>query len=132
MINFIRSTELYPVIFISSPLRGNYTLNLDKAAEACKRIIKLGGIPICPHLFYMHCGLMHDRYAPERALGMEHARKVLLTVGRMIVIRKENGEFSEGCLAEIALAEKHRIPYGVIDWDLKKLDSIYKNLIKGE
>lgn len=129
MIDFIHSPEPYPIIFLSSPLRGNYTYNLDKAGEACKKIIQLGGIPICPHLFYMRCGLMHDRYTQERALGMEHARKILLTVGRMIVIRKENGEFSEGCLAEIALAEKYRIPYGVVDWDLQNLKSAYEILI---
>ena len=128
MIDFIHDPEIYPVIFLSSPLRGNYTYNLDKAAEACKRIIKLGGIPVCPHLFYMRCGLMHDRYAEERALGMEHARKVLLTVGQMIVIRKENGEFSEGCRGEIAMAEKYHIPYGVVDWNLQNLKNAYETL----
>lgn len=40
------------MVYIASPLRGNYEENIKKAVEYCKTASELGVIPLAPHIIF--------------------------------------------------------------------------------
>ena len=106
----------HPIV-VSSPLRGNYVYNLDKAADVCCDLIDLGYAPIATHLFYMKANLLNDRIDSHRSIGIVHTLAWIKLVGRVLFVTKEDGRFSEGCQKEFEFAKKNCIPYVIIPWN---------------
>ena len=88
------------LIYICSPLRGDYERNIEKAKEYCKEVIREGHIPICPHIYFTQ--FLDDTKQAERDLGMQYGLMALQWCDKVYVY----GEPSEGMRAEIELAEQ--------------------------
>ena len=116
------------LIVVSSPLRGNYTYNLKKAAEVCRKLIEKDYAPMATHLFYMKAKLLNDRIDSHRKKGILHTFEWMKAVDRVIFITKEDGTLSEGCKAELEFAKKNCIPYVVISWELDDFDTAIEEL----
>jgi hypothetical protein len=105
-----------PYIYICSPLRpkelcpedarAELRENLERAKAACKMVAKMGGIPICSHLF---C----TQFLNELWVFSEY--------------------LSEGMLREITMAAIRGIPVRMFNSDLEWLDKLFdREKKKGE
>ena len=57
------------LVYIASPLRGDYEKNIRLAAEYCEKACSLGVIAFAPHLYFTQ--FYNDTIAEEREKGME-------------------------------------------------------------
>ena len=95
-----------PLIYICSPCRGNYEMNLDNAASYSLAAFTRGYIPITPHIYFTR--FMNDENSKERSMAMDAGLQMLLMCSEMWVFGLDHP--SEGMQAEIALAIRHGIP----------------------
>ena len=109
-------------IVVSSPLRGDYITNLNKAADVCRYLIAHDYAPIATHLFYMQSELLNDRIESDRKKGILHTFDWIDCVKQIIFVTKKDDTFSDGCQAEFEYAKKHCIPFVTIGWDLENID----------
>ncbi|MFI3238743.1 MAG: DUF4406 domain-containing protein [Lachnospiraceae bacterium] len=93
------------MVYIASPLRGNYDENIKKAVEYCKTASELGVIPLAPHIIFSQW--CNDTIAKEREKGLELGLNLLSKVDEMWVMGEE---ISEGMRGEIAFAKENGIP----------------------
>lgn len=87
------------VIYVASPLRGDYEKNMEKARRYCKVVIDKGHIPYAPHLLFTQ--FMDDTIPEERKAGMAMGIEMLKKCDELWAFGKT---ISEGMAAEIELA----------------------------
>ena len=100
-----------PLVYICSPCRGNYEMNIDNAVSFSRAAFTRGYIPITPHLYFTR--FMNDENSKERSMAMEAGLQLLLMCSEVWVFGLDHP--SEGMQAEIALAIRHGIP--IVDGD---------------
>lgn len=94
------------LVYICSPCRGNYEMNMDNAATYSRIAFKKGYIPITPHLYFTR--FMNDDNEREHCMAMDAGLQLLLMCSEVWVFDLDHP--SEGMQAEIALAIRHGIP----------------------
>lgn len=57
-----------PIVFICSPYAGDVKANAANARSYCRFAVKMGYIPMAPHLLFPQ--FLHDKKLAERNLGM--------------------------------------------------------------
>ncbi|MCH4065019.1 MAG: hypothetical protein LKE99_11475 [Lachnospiraceae bacterium] len=59
-----------PIVYICSKYRGDTEKNAADALKYCRFAVRRGCIPIAPHIFFAHSGILNDADPEERKLGM--------------------------------------------------------------
>ena len=95
-----------PLVYICSPCRGDYDINIDNATSYSRAAFTKGFIPITPHIYFTR--FMNDENSKERSMAMEAGLQLLLMCSEMWVFGLDHP--SEGMQAEIALAIRNGIP----------------------
>lgn len=109
------------IVYICSPLRGDYEKNINAAKEICREVMTKypDVIPIAPHIYFTQ--FLDDTQAKERVLGMEAGIELLEMCDELWVYGIDNP--SEGMQMEIghALTNGIKIQNGFcIDQDKEK------------
>ena len=94
-----------PLVYICSPCRGNYEMNIDNAISYSRAAFTRGYIPITPHIYFTR--FMNDENSKERSMAMVAGLQLLLMCSEIWVFGLDNP--SEGMQAEIAFAIRHGI-----------------------
>lgn len=94
------------LVYICSPLRGDYENNIDNAIGYSRMAFKMGYIPITPHIYFTR--FMDDENSKERSMAMDAGIQLLLMCSEVWVFGLDNP--SEGMRAEIAEAIRNNIP----------------------
>ena len=94
------------LVYICSPCRGDYEINIDNAATYSREAVKRGYLPITPHLYFSR--FMDNTNEKERSMAMEAGCQLLLMCSEVWVFGLDQP--SEGMQAEIALAIRHGLP----------------------
>ena len=94
------------MIYICSPLRGDYDNNIDNAVMYSRMVFRMGYIPITPHIYFTR--FMDDTNSKERSMAMSAGLQLLLMCSEVWVFGLDNP--SEGMQAEIAEAIRNNIP----------------------
>ena len=94
-----------PLVYICSPLRGDYEDNMQKARTYCRSAAEMGVVPVAPHLLFPQ--FLDDAMAEERSLGLHMGLELL---GRCNELWVCTGQISEGMNGEIEAARQMRIP----------------------
>ena len=92
-------------IYIYSPLRDNYALNITRAKWYCREVAKRGHIPIAPHVYCTQ--FLEDTDPEEREMGMEIGLNLLDICDEVWVF---GYQLSTGMKAEIERAANKGIP----------------------
>lgn len=95
-----------PLVYICSPCRGNYEMNIDNAISYSRAAFTRGYIPITPHIYFTR--FMNDENSKERSMAMDAGLQLLLMCSEVWVFGLDQP--SEGMQAEIALAIHNGIP----------------------
>lgn len=97
------------LVYICSPLRGDYEKNAQRAREYCAWVMLNypDVIPIAPHIYFPQ--FLDDTNPTERSLGMDAAMDLLDMCSELWVFLDERYEQSEGMSAEIARANERGI-----------------------
>jgi len=102
-------TDIKPIVYIASALRGDIKNNLIKAGIYTRLAINSQVLPITPHLNW--AAIFNDLIIEERILGMSTGAEFLLKCAAIWVF----GFISDGVQGEIDLALQHGIPVYLID-----------------
>ena len=94
------------LVYICSPLRGDYDNNIDNAVMYSRAAFRFGYIPITPHIYFTR--FSDDSNSKERSMAMSAGLQLLLLCSEVWVFGLDNP--SEGMQAEIAEAIRHNIP----------------------
>lgn len=62
------SKKANKLVYVASPLRGDYERNTELARQYCKHVTDKGFIPYAPHLLFTQ--FMDDTIPEQRATGM--------------------------------------------------------------
>ena len=100
-----------PFVYICSPCRGDYEMNIDNAISFSRAAFIRGYIPITPHIYFTR--FMNVQNSKERSVAMEAGLQLLRMCSEIWVFGLDNP--SEGMQAEIAFAIRHGIP--IVDGD---------------
>ena len=95
-----------PMVYICSPLRGDYDKNIDNATSYSRAAFIRGYIPITPHIYFTR--FLNDENSKERSMAMNAGLQLLLMCSEVWVFGLDHP--SEGMQAEIAFAIRHGIP----------------------
>ena len=88
------------LVYICSPLRGDYDNNIDNAVSYSRMAFRMGYIPITPHIYFTR--FMDDENSKERSMAMSAGIQLLLMCSEVWVFGLDHP--SEGMQAEIAEA----------------------------
>jgi len=103
-------------IFVSSPVRGNYTWHMTLARRVFISLLAMHLHPVIPHLTLIEAVGLSDRDERLRALGMDYSLSELKACDSCIFIKKEDGTLSQGCREELKFCNEHRIQYRILEW----------------
>jgi hypothetical protein len=95
------------LVFVSSPLSGDFVNNVRRAEEYCGLVAREGHIPFAPHVYFTQ--FLDDENPEERELGMSMGLEVLERCDELWVF-PVNGVISQGMTVEIRLAKQLRKP----------------------
>ena len=97
-----------PLVFICSPLAGDFENNLSNARRYSRYAVKQGAIPVAPHLLFPQ--FMDDGDKAQRDLGIFFG---LVLMGKCDEMWVFGSSFSQGMKIEITKAKKRglRIRY---------------------
>lgn len=112
------------LIYICSPLRGNYEENIENVETFCRMAMKHipDVIPLAPHIYFTR--FLYDVVEEERVLGMAAGIALLDKCDELWAFGIDNP--SEGMRAEIEHAKARGIP--VKDGYLELHFDIYKTM----
>lgn len=99
-------------VYVVSKYCGDTQVNVWKACNCCKYVIRHGCMPIASHLLYPQ--FLEDRDPLQRKLGCQFGL-ALLAICREVWVFTENRELSDGMRAEIAEARKLKKKVRYID-----------------
>lgn len=88
-------------IFVCSPLRGQFTENIEKAKYYCHRVMELGHLPFAPHIYFTQ--FLDDSIENERVSGIAMGIEMLKLFDEVWVF---GDRISEGMQAEIDMAKQ--------------------------
>lgn len=94
-----------PLVYICSPLRGDYDNNIDNATSYSRAAFTRGYIPITPHIYFTR--FMNDENEKERCMAMDAGLQLLRMCSEIWVFGLDDP--SEGMQAEIAFAIRNGI-----------------------
>lgn len=96
------------LIYICSPLRGNYEINIQSARLYCLDVVEIcpDAVPIAPHIYFTQ--FLNDKNPRERAIGIEMGLALLEKCDEVWVHGADHP--SEGMMREIARARELGIP----------------------
>ena len=89
------------IIYICSPLKGDYEKNIFNAKMYCREVAIQGNIPIAPHIYFTE--FLDDTKQEERELGMKYGIELLKMCDELWVY----GKPSEGMQKEIEWWKKN-------------------------
>lgn len=95
------------LVYICSPLRGNYEKNTQNARDFCAWVMLNypDKVPIAPHIYFTQ--FLNDTNPNERSLGLEAGLAILEKCDEVMVF----GDYiSEGMAAELERASELGIP----------------------
>ncbi|MFI3226513.1 MAG: DUF4406 domain-containing protein [Clostridia bacterium] len=93
------------MVYIASPLRGDYEKNIEKAVEYCKMVAEQGIIPLAPHIIFSQW--CNDSIPSEREKGLELGLELMKHCSELWVMGEE---ISEGMRGELLFARENDIP----------------------
>lgn len=93
------------LVYIASPLRGDYSKNIEKAAEYCEKACSLGVLAFAPHLYFTQ--FYNDTIPEQREKGLEMGLAMLEKCEELWVM---GTHISQGMRGEIAHAKSLGIP----------------------
>ena len=93
------------IVYICSPLRGEYKKNIERAIKYCEFAGKKGCVPIAPHLYFPL--FLSDADPTERQVGMNMGKILLKHCDEIWVF---GVTISEGMKDEIAVAVQNHLP----------------------
>lgn len=105
-----------PVVYICSPLSGDYEKNTENARRYCRFAVDKGCIPIAPHIFFPQ--FMSDTKAEERNLALFMGTVLLSKCVELWVFGKT---ISEGMKIEITKAKKKNQPIRYFTEEFKEV-----------
>ena len=94
------------LVYICSPLRGDYDKSIDNAIEYSGAAFRAGYIPITPHIYFTR--FADDANSKERSMAMSAGLQLLHMCSEIWVFGLDHP--SEGMQAEIAEAIRSGIP----------------------
>lgn len=93
------------LVYIASPLRGDYEKNIRQASEYCKKACSLGVLAFAPHLYFTQ--FYNDTIPEEREIGLDMGLAMLEKCEELWVM----GTYvSQGMRGEITHAQNLGIP----------------------
>ena len=90
------------LIYICSPLRGDYQENQRKAKQHCREALQAGYIPIAPHIYFTQ--FLDDENPDERQQGMAAGLELLQMCQELWAYIPPGGLPSSGMQQEISCA----------------------------
>lgn len=93
------------MVYIASPLRGDYNENIKNAVEYCKNACNLGVMGLAPHIIFSQW--CNDTIPEQREQGLKLGLSLLQKSEELWVMGQT---ISEGMRGEIAFAKAHNIP----------------------
>ena len=93
------------LVYLCSPLRGNYEENMKRVTEYCKTASELGVITFAPHLYFTQ--FYRDTIPEEREKGLQLGLAMLDKCEELWVM---GNRITQGMASEIAYAKEHHIP----------------------
>ena len=110
---------LRPFIYICSRYRGNTERNAADALRYCRFAVSRGCVPIAPHIFYAHSGILDDADPAERKLGIQFGIALLNCCNEIWLFGKH---FSEGMMREYNSAVSRNIRARFFTEDCVEID----------
>ena len=109
-------------IFICSPYRDNIQTNTGIALKAAKAVMKLGYIPIAPHLYFTR--FLDENNQNERELGITCGIDLMQSCKEIWIIGKR---ITEGMKLELQAAQNLNLPIkkGLLENDSIKMISVF-------
>jgi len=102
--------EVLKLVYIASPLRGDYNQNIKNAVKYCKNACDMGVLAIAPHIvFSQWC---NDTIPEQREQGLRLGLELLAKADELWVM---GDRVSQGMAGEIAFAKEHGIPIFAVD-----------------
>lgn len=99
------------LVYIASPLRGDYGKNIKQAAEYCERACSLGVLAFAPHLYFTQ--FYNDTIPEQREKGLEMGLAMLEKCDELWVM---GTHISQGMRGELAHAKSLGIPVYDVKW----------------
>ncbi len=93
------------MVYIASPLRGDYNTNIKNAVEYCRLAGEQGVLPLAPHIIFSQW--CNDTIPEQREQGLQLGLALLEKSDELWVM---GTTFSQGMQGEIAFAMEHKIP----------------------
>ena len=93
------------LVYIASPLRGDYKKNIKQATEYCEKACSLGVLAFAPHLYFTQ--FYNDTIPEQREKGLEMGLAMLEKCEELWVM---GTHISQGMRGEIAHAKSLGIP----------------------
>jgi len=91
--------------FVSSPLRGDFTGNVERAINHCKWVLKSrNSIPIAPHVYFTR--FLDDDNTKEQETGLNAGLQLMDICDEVCVFIPDTGKPSFGMSLEIEYAKK--------------------------
>lgn len=101
-------------IFICSPYRGDIEKNRATAQNVCRAAVKMGFIPIAPHLYFPQ--FLNEYEETERRKGIFCGLELLDLCSELWVI---GNKITEGMQMEISHARRLKIPIKFVPVNLE-------------
>ena len=98
------------LIYVCSPLRGDYEANRERAIGYCRYVASLGHVPIAPHVYFTT--FLDDNDPDQREHGMEMGLDMVPMCDELWVFPDD---VSEGMLNEMELAKSECVPITYIN-----------------
>lgn len=92
------------IVYVCSPLSGDFEKNQEKACEYCKFVVKKGHIPMAVHLMFPM--FMNDNNNIDRTKAITMGLDILARCDELWCFGKN---ISEGMLEELIFAKKYMI-----------------------
>lgn len=93
------------MVYIASPLRGDYNANIQNAVEYCRLASEQNILPVAPHIIFSQW--CNDSVPELREQGLKLGLALLAKSEELWVMGRQ---ISEGMRGEIAFAAEHGIP----------------------
>lgn len=93
------------MVYIASPLRGNYNTNIKNAVEYCRLAGERGVLPLAPHIIFSQW--CNDTVPQQREQGLQLGLALLEKSDELWIMGEK---ISEGMRGEISFAMEHGIP----------------------
>ena len=93
------------MVYIASPLRGDYNTNIKNAVEYCRLAGEKGVLPLAPHIIFSQW--CNDIIPEQREQGLRLGLALLQKADELWVM---GTTFSQGMQGEVKFAQEHGIP----------------------